>query len=592
MKNSIVLWMLCLFSSFICAVTIGAADISYPEDNAGILYGYTPGPFTSTDSSTDLAIDGIGFFILRDSEAEENFYTKIGNFDFDDNGYLVSSHGYIVNGWEVSVDTDTDQIETTGAVTDIQIPSVDKSNISIDEKGTIFEQDALNTLMPRFRVALAKFYDPHRLEEVEDNLFKETSDSGVATTYFPGSSGLGTIKNYSLEEIDPDFSYEADIWVDGEGYFIVRDPDLSDTIYYLVSDAFRINKNGQLVSSGDLVVQGWELVTSDITGEAESAGAVSDIAFQSFTSPPEPSDHITVVANIDADSVNHSVGVNALSFAWDGSLDLDSPIANSAYEHQVTLSMYDLLGSAHDISIYFDNADAAKTVEFIVTCIPVEDIRFTSNPGIDTGHGLLGRGTISFTTEGVFADMTFERLVLSDPFAAGAWESQDVSTDLTNQHFTLIADFLGGVDTAMDIEVDFGTGYDGGTWISEECSTTYNLQSSSTISKSSNGYGAQALTRVLIDEAGVIMAYYTEGLVLPRFQVALASFQEESALNAVDPGIFEETSGSGSPTVSPPGKNGFGVLIFDDIENVGGSTDDSPNDGSDKNSCFINSVIY
>ena len=64
MKNYLIFWMLCVLSSLIFTANIKSADITFPEDNVSMLYGYTPGAFTSTNSPTDLAIDGIGFFIL------------------------------------------------------------------------------------------------------------------------------------------------------------------------------------------------------------------------------------------------------------------------------------------------------------------------------------------------------------------------------------------------------------------------------------------------------------------------------------------------------------------------------------------------
>lgn len=59
---------------------------------------YSQGGFESTDNSTDIAIEGNGFFIVSDPLDATDLYTRNGNFSFDDNGYLVTADGYRVQG--------------------------------------------------------------------------------------------------------------------------------------------------------------------------------------------------------------------------------------------------------------------------------------------------------------------------------------------------------------------------------------------------------------------------------------------------------------------------------------------------------------
>lgn len=49
---------------------------------------FSQGDFQETGNETDAAVDGAGFFILR--EGNETFYTRAGQFEFDDDGYLVA----------------------------------------------------------------------------------------------------------------------------------------------------------------------------------------------------------------------------------------------------------------------------------------------------------------------------------------------------------------------------------------------------------------------------------------------------------------------------------------------------------------------
>ena len=52
----------------------------------------TQGSFEQTELNTDLAIDGDGFFTLRDREGNL-FYTRAGHFEYDKEGYLTTRDG-------------------------------------------------------------------------------------------------------------------------------------------------------------------------------------------------------------------------------------------------------------------------------------------------------------------------------------------------------------------------------------------------------------------------------------------------------------------------------------------------------------------
>jgi flagellar hook protein FlgE len=56
------------------------------------------GSFASTQSATDLAIDGDGFFMVNDADGA-TYYTRAGMFTMDKNEYLVDVNGYRVQGY-------------------------------------------------------------------------------------------------------------------------------------------------------------------------------------------------------------------------------------------------------------------------------------------------------------------------------------------------------------------------------------------------------------------------------------------------------------------------------------------------------------
>lgn len=57
---------------------------------------FTQGAFKATDSSTDFAIDGRGFFVAQNGDKE--VYTRDGNFKINQQGYLMTNDGCEVLG--------------------------------------------------------------------------------------------------------------------------------------------------------------------------------------------------------------------------------------------------------------------------------------------------------------------------------------------------------------------------------------------------------------------------------------------------------------------------------------------------------------
>jgi flagellar hook protein FlgE len=64
---------------------------------SNISTSFSQGSFQSTGNSTDMAIDGNGFFILRDNNGA-SYYTRAGAFHVNQGGLLCDSNGYTVQG--------------------------------------------------------------------------------------------------------------------------------------------------------------------------------------------------------------------------------------------------------------------------------------------------------------------------------------------------------------------------------------------------------------------------------------------------------------------------------------------------------------
>lgn len=133
---------------------------------------HTVGPGQRTDNPTDLMIDGEGFFVVSDdSNFNNKFYTRAGNFTLDRDGSLVTADGFKVLGYmadkngnidtsnvsgirinksETSAPTATENIIFKGNL-DSRIPAV-KDLTDPDEKGQLIDTVVTDSLGNSYKV--------------------------------------------------------------------------------------------------------------------------------------------------------------------------------------------------------------------------------------------------------------------------------------------------------------------------------------------------------------------------------------------------------------------------------------------------------
>lgn len=77
---------------------------------------FSQGSFMNTNSPTDLALDGEGFFMVKDDQGVV-YYTRAGQFRLDANGNLVNVDGMKLQGWTLD-----DNGNIAGALDKINVP--------------------------------------------------------------------------------------------------------------------------------------------------------------------------------------------------------------------------------------------------------------------------------------------------------------------------------------------------------------------------------------------------------------------------------------------------------------------------------------
>jgi flagellar hook protein FlgE len=395
--------------------------------------------------------------------------------------------------------------------------------------------------------------------------FQDVLSQSVATTAGTAQVGRGT----SLADISSSFSQgsfestdsSTDLAIGGAGFFVVRDPNDANNEFYTRAGEFRFDKDGNFTTPAGYIVRGWEL--DEVTGE--DLGTITDITLSSFTSSPSETDNLSMIINLDSDSVNNSTGSNtALSQRWDGSDMNGNFLGSGDYEYQTTLKVYDSLGSTHDATVYFDIGESATDPvwEYIVTVNPSEDNRTLTDA---TQTGLLARGTLEFNSSSGQISGGTNSISCSVNNGDGTW------TDLTNAdatanggYYSFTPEFITG--NPMNINLDFGSRFNGSVWVNESLSTTQFASASTTVFQSANGYGAGDLESMTVATDGVITGQYSNGQVLSLYRVSLANFQNEQGLYKVGSNLYRETRLSGDPITGKPGTNGLGSISPNSLE--------------------------
>ncbi len=111
-----------VFSDLLSASVNGSGGASQVGRGTGLssidnIFGQ--GTFESTESNTDMAIEGEGLFVLREADSATSFYSRAGAFRFDGDGFLVNPEGYRVQGKDFDVSGNL----TAGGASDVQVDS-------------------------------------------------------------------------------------------------------------------------------------------------------------------------------------------------------------------------------------------------------------------------------------------------------------------------------------------------------------------------------------------------------------------------------------------------------------------------------------
>ncbi len=155
-------------------------DLSYVQDFA-TARDFSPGSVRATGNPLDLAVQGDGFFAVQTPDGVR--YTRVGRFQLDANGTLVTSQGYpvLAGGGPVTLDPD-----------DGPVYVAEDGSISTDLAFGGQQQVVAGKL------DLVDFADRGQLTPAQDNLFDAKGQQPTAAT---GKIAQGMLEDSNVRPI-------------------------------------------------------------------------------------------------------------------------------------------------------------------------------------------------------------------------------------------------------------------------------------------------------------------------------------------------------------------------------------------------------
>jgi flagellar hook protein FlgE len=287
---------------------VGASSLNPAQVGLGVAIGsitpvFSQGAIESSRMSTNVAIQGGGFFVL-DSPAGR-VYTRAGNFSFDSTGTLVAPDGKFVQGY-TQTDPVTGQLITTGQTSNITVPpGVLRPPVASTQFRTVSNLDASAPVGSTFSAAIT-IYDALGAPHVTTMTYTNTGpgawtyaltaegaevSGGTAGTPFQFATGSVTFDaTGALTAPAADVAITTPTWINGSGGTALSwdliDASLNPTLtgYATASATSSISQNGSpagMISNISINPDGQILATFG----AGQAVIIAQLSLATFNNP-------------------------------------------------------------------------------------------------------------------------------------------------------------------------------------------------------------------------------------------------------------------------------------------------------------------
>jgi flagellar hook protein FlgE len=164
---------------------------------------FLQGPLTNTGLSSDLALSGEGFFVVRPPGEVAWRVTRAGHFQLSPDGFLLTSGGMRLQGFSDPALMTRGDLRVDGQG---RPPSADPAGtltaFTVDRDGRLLVRLSDGTEFTRGQVLLQKFLEPFVLMAAGDGSYSNTAAAEpLSMTAAPGTLGMASVFSGALEII-------------------------------------------------------------------------------------------------------------------------------------------------------------------------------------------------------------------------------------------------------------------------------------------------------------------------------------------------------------------------------------------------------
>ncbi len=524
---------------------------------------FSQGTFESTESNTDLAIEGSGFFMLRETTGQEIQYSRAGSFRFDESGNLVNPEGYYVQGY--ALDSVTSQ--PVGDVIDIAVATATSGYTPANASENVVLSTNLNSKSPYITTNAVAGTSTGTGTTINALATSLTNPSTVLA--IEGSNitigGGGTHQQGSARNVATGIN-NASIGVNAT----VVAPSLNLGVISLAAD--------QTLAAGELVINGVNITgalrtatpASDletlIDQNAATTGVTADVSSGSLVLTAVNGENIQI--QTDDNTAGNSPFAEALlvGFNLNGAAAARTAIGGVSISKQGELAIgTGLTGATHGMTItaatsgsdpYFDITNPTATSNYATSIRVFDsfgDTHLITNYFVRRDPDVYPRQWDVYT--------------LID---SGELDGGTAGTFVQVGNTTMTFDTTGTLTTPVDLTtspaaLSWANGADQTQQVVFEMNTTQYASDFVVNSQSQDGYAAGTLVGLDIDSNGLIYGKYSNGEPRALAQLALSSFNNPSGLIKKGSNMWAATNESGPAVIGTVG-SGVGKLFTNSLE--------------------------
>lgn len=502
--------------------TSGPTQIGAGVSTYAVIGDFSQGSLESTNSVTDLAIDGNGFFKVRKPNSDDMYYTRAGDFYFNADRQLQNPEGYRLQGWKIDNSTRL---------------TFKSDSVNLGEN-TANETAFQGTGTPQDIILDSWYLEPQRTSSVNFTMgLTSDNNSDRSTSTNSPMTALFDRWDATKKPPMPDSSYatSSSIKVYDEG----GSPHTLSVYYDQVATQAK-DAEGNVLYSIDGLPAGYTMYEYVVTiPPEEDMRSFGGTKFNEATNKFDGAQP-TKFYNDPRAGTNKNAGMlmtGHLIFDAAGNL-----VNQTAYSYGATTK----IPNNGQCRLNPAKLSSWQATKFSSNGLPVFCANFTGQPLANSVNEKIS------ATQSQAQDYLIE--LDFGLRTAGGWSRAGS-----------LADLVGGppANNTTNYNKAVSTFDDP---LRGDNATTAGNKSFITQDAGQNGYASGILSSTNITNDGVVYGYYDNGQTIPLYQIALYDFHNHQGLRREGGNLYAQTKESGEARQGVAGEAGFGVTRAYNIE--------------------------